>query len=114
VALVDDIEALSTRTLSALEATHDYYTYTKRVWRLLQGDVVVGRKFSFRNLATGTRITEQTLLARAQLYVTDYLPSSTFQHSVSLFETYLFDFLRHWLASYPGSLSKKQVNVGAV
>src|SRR3990172_11371892 len=78
MALADDIQALTTRTLSALEAGHDYYTYTKRVWRLLQQIVREGRKFTFRNLTTGTSVDEQVLLGRAQLYVTDYLMSSTF------------------------------------
>jgi hypothetical protein len=84
------------------------------VWRLLQQIVKEGRKFTFRNLTTGTRVDEQVLLGRAQLYVTDYLTSSTFQHFVSLFEDFLFGLLRHWLAAYPGSLAKKQIDVGAV
>src|SRR5574340_81082 len=114
MALTDDIEALTNRTLSALEASHDYYTYTKRVWRLLQKVVKEGRKFSFRNLTTGTSVDEQVLLGRAQDYVTDYLMSSTFQHFVSLFEDFLFQLLRYWLAAYPASLSRKHVEVGAV
>ncbi len=114
MALADDIQALTTRTLSALEASHDYYTYTKRVWRLLQQIVKEGRKFTFRNLTTGTRVDEQVLLGRAQLYVTDYLMSSTFQHFVSLFEDFFFELLRSWLAAYPASLSKKQVEISAV
>ncbi len=114
MALADDIQALTSRTLSTLEASHDYYTYTKRVWRLLQQIVKEGRKFTFRNLTTGTRVDEQVLLGRAQLYVTDYLISSTFQAFVSLFEDFFFELLRFWLAAYPASLSKKQVEVGAV
>jgi hypothetical protein len=114
MALADDIQALTTRTLSALEASHDYYTYTKRVWRLLQQIVKEGRKFTFRNLTTGTRVDEQVLLGRAQLYVTDYLMSSTFQHFISLFEDFFFELLRYWLAAYPASLSKKQLEMGAV
>lgn len=114
MALADDIHALTTRTLSALEGSHDYYTYTKRVWRLLQQIVKEGRKFTFRNLTTGTRVDEQVLLGRAQLYVTDYLMSSTFQHFISLFEDFFFELLRFWLAAYPASLSKKQVEIGAV
>jgi len=97
MALADDIQALTTRTLSALEASHDYYTYTKRVLRLLQQIVKEGRKFTFRNLTTGTRVDEQVLLGRAQLYVTDYLMSSTFQHFVSLFEDFFFELLRSGL-----------------
>ncbi len=114
MALADDIQALTTRTLSALEASHDYCTYTKRVWRLLQQIVKEGRKFTFRNLTTGTRVDEQVLLGRAQLYVNDYLMSSTFQHFVSLFEDFFFELLRSWLAAYPASLSKKQVEISAV
>ena len=114
MALADDIQALTSRTLSTLEASHDYYTYTKRVWRLLQQIVKEGRKFTFRNLTTGTRVDEQVLLGRAQLYVTDYLISSTFQAFVSLFEDFFFELLRFWLAAYPASLSKKQVEVSAV
>jgi hypothetical protein len=114
MALADEIQALATRTLSALDATHDYYTYTKRVWRLMQQVVKEGRKFTFRNLTTGTRVDEEVLLGRAQLYVTDYLICSTFQQFVSLFEDYFFGLLRQWLGAYPGSLSKKQVEVGAV
>jgi hypothetical protein len=114
MALADDIQALTRQTVSALEASHDYYTYTKRVWRLLQQIVKEGRKFTFRNLTTGTRVDEQVLLGRAQLYITDYLMSSSFQHFVSLFEDFFFELLRYWLAAYPGSLSKKQVEMGAV
>jgi hypothetical protein len=112
--LADEIQALANRTLSALDASHDYYTYTKRVWRLLQQIVKEGRTFTFRNLTTGTRVDEQVLLGRAQLYITDYLISSTFQHFVSLFEDFVFGLLRSWLAAYPGSLSRKQVEVSAV
>ena len=114
MALADDIEALTSRTLSALEASHDYYTYTKRMWRLLPEIVEEGRKFTFRNLTTGTRVDEQSLLGRAELYVADYLMSSTFQHFVSLFEDFFFELLRYWLAAYPASLSKKQIDVGSV
>src|SRR5438105_9283931 len=114
MALADEIQALVSRTPSALDASHDYYTYTKRVWRLLQQIVQEGRKFTFRNLTTGTRVDEQVLLGRAQLYVTDYLTSSTFQHFVSLFEDFFFGTLRCWLAAYPGSLSRKQVEMSAV
>jgi len=114
MALADDIRNLASRTFSALDASHDYYTYTKRVWRLLPQIVKDGRTFTFRNLTTGTTVDERALLGRAQLYVTDYLMSSTFQHFVSLFEDFFFDLLRTWLAVYPGSLSKKQLEFGAV
>src|SRR6266849_6505446 len=114
MALADNIQDLMSRTLSALDASHDYYTYTKRVWRLLQQIVKEGRKFTFRNPTTGTKVDEQVLFGRAQLYVTEYLMSSTFQHFVSLFEDFFFGLLRHWLTAYPASLSKKQLEMGTV
>jgi hypothetical protein len=114
MALADDIRDLGSRTLSALDASHDYYTYTKRVWRLLQQIVKEGRRFTFRNMTTGSKVDEQGLLGRAQLYLTDYLVTSTFQHFVSLFEDFFFELLRLWLVAHPGSLSKKQVEFGAV
>lgn len=43
MALADEIQCLATRTLYSLDASHDYYTYTKRVWRLLRGTWILGR-----------------------------------------------------------------------
>ena len=112
--LADEIQDLANRTLSALDASHDYYTYTKRMWRLLQEVVKEGRKFTFRNSATGTRVHEKSLHGRVQDYGANYLMSFTFQHFVSLFEDFFFGLLRRWLMAYPGSLYKKQTEVGAV
>ncbi len=81
---------------------------------MLQQVVKEGRKFTFRNLTTSTQVDEQALLGRAQLYVTVYLMSSTFQHFVSLFEEFFFGLLRHWLAAYPGSHSNKQVEMSTI
>jgi hypothetical protein len=114
MAIADEIRDLQSRTVSALDASHDYYTYTKRAWRLIQEIIKDGRRLKFRNLTTGTSIDEQALLGRAQPYVTDYLVSSTFQHFVSLLEGFVFDLLQLWLTTHPGSLSKKQVDFGAV
>jgi hypothetical protein len=109
MALADDVHDLENRILAALDAGHDYYTYTKRVWRLLQQDVNGGRRFNLRNVATGSKIDERALLGRAKIYVGDYLVSSTFQHFVLLFEEFLFDLLRLWLVAHPHSLSRKQL-----
>lgn len=112
--LSEEIDALATRTLATLEACHDYYTYTKRVWRLMQKDVGEGRTFTFRNLMTGTRVNERELAARAGLYVTSYLRSATFQQFVSCFEDFVFGLLRHWLTAFPHSLTKRQIDFGSI
>lgn len=112
MALADDIQTLTTRTLSELAESHDYYTFTKRVWRLLQEVVDEGRKLAYLNPTTGTRVDEHVLLVRSQRFVAGNLASSSFQHFVSLFEDFIFELLRLWLAAYPASLSKKQVEIG--
>ena len=50
MSLADEIQVLTSRTLSALAASHDYFTYTQSMWRLLPEIVQEGRKFTFRNL----------------------------------------------------------------
>lgn len=114
MALAEDIGSLESRALSALNGSHDYFTYTKRVWRLLQRSVKEGQTFAFRNLTTGTKVNERDLLGQAQLYLTNYLVTSSFQHFISLFEVFFFDLLRIWLVTYPQSLSQKQVDFGTV
>jgi len=114
MALLDDIQALRDRTLAGLDASHDYYTYTKRVWRLLQQVVGEGRRFRFRNLTTGSTVDERSLVGRSRLYISEFLAASTFQQFVSQFEDFFFDLLRLWLVSYPGSLKRKQVDLATV
>ena len=114
MALADDIRELQDRCLSALDASHDYYAHTQAVWRLMQRITKEGRKFSVRNRSTGTSVTEQDLQRLAQHYITDYHMSFTFQHFVTLFESWFFDLLRLWLSAYPHSLAGKKVDFSTV
>jgi hypothetical protein len=41
--LAGDLQDLENRVLTALDASHDFFTYSKRVWRSLQEDVKKGR-----------------------------------------------------------------------
>lgn len=54
MSLADDVQGLASRTLAALDASHDYYTFTKRAWRLLQALVIDGLEFVTQNQTTGT------------------------------------------------------------
>jgi hypothetical protein len=113
--LAEDIEERAKHSLAALDASHDYFANSQRVWRIVQRFVKEGRSFSFRNLATGTSVNQQDLLGLAQQYVTDYLTSTfSFQHFVSLFEAFLFDLLGLWIAAYPESLSERQLKLSTV
>src|SRR5436305_1769630 len=107
MALKDDVRLLADRTLAALNESHDYHTFTMRVWQLLGDAVKEGRTFSVRNLATGTKLDARGLMGKRRRFLTKYLTSASFQDFVSLFEDFFFDLLCLWLANYPGSLSKK-------
>lgn len=112
--LADDIQDLHDKTLAALDASHDYYTYSKRVWRQMQRAVARGHHFVFHNRSTKTSANEVVLYGRAQSYINDYLIPLTFQHFVALFEEFYFDLVRCWLASFPVSLAQKQVELRVV
>ena len=74
MALADDIQKLTKRTQTALNESHDYFTYSKRVWHFLERTVIdEDRQFTFRNLVTGTSVNEQLLIRRAELYIVNYL-----------------------------------------
>ncbi|HEY3246390.1 MAG TPA: hypothetical protein VGM03_23845 [Phycisphaerae bacterium] len=111
MALRGEIEAVRDRALSHLNAAHDYYTYSKEVWRTLQ--LVVqrdGLKFSHRNRATNSTVNEQNFLSLAQRYIAWELTSATLQQFLSIFENFLFEVLRRWLLAYPQSLSTRQLS----
>lgn len=108
--LVHEINKLRADSLSALDAGHNFYGHTRDVWRLVQEMIRQGHKVTIRNQTTGDTIDEQKLPALAQEYITGYLAPATFQHFISLFEDFVFDFLRAWLTEFPGSLFRKQVD----
>lgn len=114
MALAEDLRTLAQASLAALVASHDYHTFSKRVWKQLDVAVIGGRTFRVRNRTTGTSLNAAGLMARAKEYQENYLTASTFQHFVALFEDFLFDLMRCWLLAHPGSLSNKTVELGAL
>lgn len=112
--LTDELAHLRNHCLSSLDASHDYYVHTKRAWRLVQQIVRQGHQFTIQNQVTGHKVNESELSRLAQNYITGYLISATFQHFVSLFEQFMFDFLRLWLTEHPRSLSGRQLQFRSV
>src|SRR5262245_3979091 len=110
--LAEQLGDLASRTVTALDASHDYYTYTKRWWNLLSQIVKTRQIFSFRNPSTGIRVDQIALRDRADEYVKDYLTPFSFQRFVSIFEDFFVALLRLWLVAHPESLSRKQVDFG--
>lgn len=114
MALPDDIIQLRDDHIAALDASHNYYTHTRDVWRLFQQLVEEGHSVTFENQVTGSKASETDVSGLAHGYVTGYLISATFQHFVALFEQFMFDFLRAWLTEYPGNLSGNQLQFRTV
>ena len=112
MALIQEIEQLRSDSIAALDAINNYYAHTKHVWRIVQEMVRQGHNFTIRNRETGNIVDGRKLSSLAQGYVTNYLNSATFQQFVSLFDDFVFDFLRVWLTEYPGSLSNRQIVLG--
>jgi hypothetical protein len=113
--LAENIQSLGGRSLNALDAAHDHYYHTKTLWRLFQ--VVVTRekrKVTVRNSTTGNTFSEHDLVALAQAYTTERLPSAALQQCVAVFESVLTDLMRLWLISFPDSLRGKQLEFSAV
>lgn len=114
MALADEIQQLANRSLSALDAAHNYYEHNNGVWRQMQESVKDGMQFTIRNTLTGSVVDEQALIALTQLYMTEFHTSFTFQHFVSLLEAWFSDLIRLWLTAYPHSLAKRQIEFSAV
>jgi hypothetical protein len=111
--LQSDIENLRDSSIAGLEAAHDYFIYTKKLWRVVDLEVRRGRKIVLSNTITGSRVSDQDLLPIAQASVNDYLPSATIQLFISLTETFLTELVQRWLTAYLAHL-KGQVDVQVI
>lgn len=114
MALADQIRALRDHTLASLDAAHDYYADSRVAWKIVEEAVTGGATFTNRNPTTGTATTEAELVSKARDYLARQLPEATFQQFVSIFEAFLFDFLRLWLSAYPQGLFRRMIDFESV
>ena len=113
MSLADEIRLLRDRALADLRGVHDYYADTKIAWDIVHEYIADGKTLAVKNVVTGTVTTETDLAGKAQSYMTQHL-RATFQQFISIFEDFLFGFLRLWLREHPQSLSAKKVAFGAI
>jgi hypothetical protein len=114
MALADEIRALRDRSLAALDAAHDYHVETQFAWQVVRNSIRGGRSFTILNKATGTSTTQTDLVAKSRAYVATRLPEATFQQFLSIFEAFVFDFLRLWLTAYPMGLFRRMVDFESI
>ena len=114
MSLKSDVEALRDFSIAGLAQAHDHFVYTKKLWGIVDIDIRRrGRKIVLSNAVTGSRHSEEDLLAVAGVSVNNYLPAAMIQQFVSLTETFLTDLVQLWLTAYPNHL-KGQVDVQTI
>ncbi|MBM79909.1 MAG: hypothetical protein CMJ78_04865 [Planctomycetaceae bacterium] len=111
--LLQKIKQLQSTVSDALDESRNYYVHSVGMWRVLQARINDGKTVSIRNY-TGEIVDEAVIRGLAQTYIEGHLASSTFQHFVSLFEKFVFDFFELWLCEYPGSLKGKELTLEVV
>jgi hypothetical protein len=112
--VTDDLRAIAERADRELSAVHDFFEHSRIVWRSFETLVAEGHKVSTENPATGTRIDQDGLVRLAPQYTRDYLATFTFRQFVSVFETFLFNFLHRLLLHNPWQFSEKRLEFGTV
>jgi hypothetical protein len=112
VAVVDDIEALAVRTVSDLGDLHDFGAHLHVMWTRFRLWVQAGNTLRSRNNKTASVVSERELIKRYARYRTKYVQALSFVQLSTVFEAFLFDFLRLMLTNEPRHLAqKKQIEV---
>jgi len=113
VAVADEIDALAQRAKSDLDDLFNFGAHIHLIWKHFKVWVHQGNTLKSKNLRTGTEVTEQDLIKLYARYRTTYLLGLSFVQLVTVFEAFLFDFLRLLLTHDPRHLAqKKQIEVG--
>jgi hypothetical protein len=102
---IDDLRSLIERTNRDFDDWSDFFEHSKAVWRAFHLWVTAGNRASSENTATGRKFTEADLVGLSQYYITENLAPIALQRFISVFEIFVFDFLRILLVRNPGQLS---------
>jgi hypothetical protein len=112
--VMEDLQVIVERANRELDAVHDFFEYSRFVWRSFQTLVKEGHRAAWENQATGNRIDQDGLVLLAPEYIRDYLATFTFRQFVSLFEVFLFNFLHRLLLHNPWQFARKQLEFETV
>lgn len=113
MSVVSATAALETQALGEFDSLMAYCLRTTEAWNSLQEMVSAGHASKVLYPPTGTHANAQQLALLAEQYRQQFLLPFAFQHLASIFESFLFDFLKIILVNNPIQLSqKKQIEVG--
>ena len=109
----DGIDALAAQTRTDLDDLFNFVEHNDLIWKDFEVRVRKGQRMKAKILETGTEGTEEDLINSYPRYRTTYLHRLSFVQLTSVFEAFLFDFLRLLLTNDPRHLAqKKQIEVG--
>ena len=113
MAVADEIDALATRTQNDLDDLFNFGEHIHVVWKHFKDLGPRGNTLKSRIIETGTEVTERDLIKLYPRYRTTYVQGLSFVQLTTVFEAFLFDFLRLLLTNDPRHLAqKKQIEVG--
>lgn len=113
MAVADEIDALATRAKNDLDDLSNFGVHIHLIWNHFKIWVRDGNTLKSKNPKTGTKVTERDLFKLYPRYRTTYLQGQSFLQLTTVFEAFLFDFLRLLLTNDPRHLAQnKQIQVG--
>jgi hypothetical protein len=113
VSVAEEIDTLATRTRTDLDDLFNFGAQNDLIWEDFEEWVRYGHTLKTRIIETETEVTEQDLINLYQRHKITYLHGLSFVQLTSVFEAFLFDFLRLLLTNNPRHLAqKKQIEVG--
>jgi hypothetical protein len=115
VAIADEIDALARRTRNDLDDLSDFGVHDHLIWKHFGRWVKEGNRLKSKNPRTRSEVTERDLVKRYTRYRTTYVHGLGFVQLTTVFEAFVFDFLRLLLTNDSRHLAqKKQIEVGVV
>jgi hypothetical protein len=113
MAIADEIDALAVRTQRNLDDLFNFGEHNDLIWEHFEAEVRKGKTLKARTIQTSTEVTEQDLISLYPRYQTTYVQGLGFVQLTTVFEAFLFDFLRLLLTNDPRHLAQeKQIKVG--
>jgi len=113
LAVADEIKTLATRTKTDLDDLFNFGAHNHLIWEHFEVWVRKGESLNARSVETGTEATEQDLINLYPRYRIRYVQGLSFVQLATVFEAFVFDFLRLLLTNDPRHLAqRKQIEVG--
>lgn len=113
MAVADELDEPATHIQTDLDDLFNFGAQNDLVWNDFEVWVRKGHALRTRIVETGTEVTEADLIYSYPRYRTTYVRCLSFVQLATVFEAFLFDFLRLLLTNDPRHLAqKKQIEVG--